>query len=807
MKKILFTLAMLLMAGSAFADNYLYMDDIVLTKNFVQQSGNKARQINVPVKAHFEQWTSAFDVTFNYGEITCQGVATETVGDSEVPITPDMVLKGMNKQGKIVNITVALNANDAADHFIAANSVAGYYYPEGTDPENDDPVQYGAVKWAPGDYECMFMLVLRIPQNFEGGDITVSTKFASGADTRPNVEVVPAEYANTPTVKVAHVSVIDNTPAISDDGEKVTAVFDGATTNVELYLKNGEEWVKVDNPYTLPEATDVDQVLVFKAKTVPAEGAEGQLPAESEEYTVTIKAATPELQPAPEPTITDDGTKVTAAIAGDTQHTYVLELWNAETKTWGEVDNPYNLPAATFETQVLKFRAKTKAIEGVDSEDSEYCAEYTVTIDPKADNKAPAPKFRVEDGKLYAYSEQDLEVVLMLDGEVVPNGYPLPTENTSYTDDIVLNFTAYAKADGVTYNLNSDNAEYPFVLPALTKKTAQKPTIERANLTDATCDIVITPDPATDGELTYDVDVAPLTKAATLTYERKDTDYPVHVTARTLEGPTYQASAVADTTIIIPAKPAPNVYQTPDPKIEVSVDNENQKVIITVTGEGTVTAAVETAEGTKNYTDEDGDGKIVIEIPFGEEADIANVTATALATVVPDGYDVISETPGTNKKENIDIPALPEKTAKPTITYEYGKATWDANGNLVEDGRYATITITNNDEGENVVIEYSLNGGETWLTYNPERPVTIAGEGTYTIMARAQAEGKRVSDPATETIKIDKATSVSELVNGKTVAGVRYFNMAGQEMQEANGITIVVTTYTDGTTSAVKVIK
>ena len=42
---------------------------------------------------------------------------------------------------------------------------------------------------------------------------------------------------------------------------------------------------------------------------------------------------------------------------------------------------------------------------------------------------------------------------------------------------------------------------------------------------------------------------------------------------------------------------------------------------------------------------------------------------------------------------------------------------------------------------------------------------------------------------------------------GKTVAGVRYFNMAGQEMQEANGMTIVVTTYTDGTTSAVKVMK
>ena len=48
---------------------------------------------------------------------------------------------------------------------------------------------------------------------------------------------------------------------------------------------------------------------------------------------------------------------------------------------------------------------------------------------------------------------------------------------------------------------------------------------------------------------------------------------------------------------------------------------------------------------------------------------------------------------------------------------------------------------------------------------------------------------------------------VDEVAAGKTVAGVRYFNVAGQEMQEANGMTIVVTTYTDGTTSAVKVIK
>ena len=42
---------------------------------------------------------------------------------------------------------------------------------------------------------------------------------------------------------------------------------------------------------------------------------------------------------------------------------------------------------------------------------------------------------------------------------------------------------------------------------------------------------------------------------------------------------------------------------------------------------------------------------------------------------------------------------------------------------------------------------------------------------------------------------------------GKTVANVRYYNMAGQEVAQPQGMAIKVTTYTDGTTSSVKVIK
>jgi len=70
--------------------------------------------------------------------------------------------------------------------------------------------------------------------------------------------------------------------------------------------------------------------------------------------------------------------------------------------------------------------------------------------------------------------------------------------------------------------------------------------------------------------------------------------------------------------------------------------------------------------------------------------------------------------------------------------------------------------------------------------------------------------GSNVELPVTNiqyTYEQSQGTGVNEMVNGKTVAGVSYFNMAGQEMPQANGLTIMVTTYTDGSTSAVKVVR
>ena len=57
------------------------------------------------------------------------------------------------------------------------------------------------------------------------------------------------------------------------------------------------------------------------------------------------------------------------------------------------------------------------------------------------------------------------------------------------------------------------------------------------------------------------------------------------------------------------------------------------------------------------------------------------------------------------------------------------------------------------------------------------------------------------------TLVITEDSGVDEIAAGKMVAGTRYYNVMGQEVSEVNGVTIVVTTYTDGSTKASKVVK
>ena len=102
-------------------------------------------------------------------------------------------------------------------------------------------------------------------------------------------------------------------------------------------------------------------------------------------------------------------------------------------------------------------------------------------------------------------------------------------------------------------------------------------------------------------------------------------------------------------------------------------------------------------------------------------------------------------------------------------------------------------------------VQYQDGEFTDWAVY--EDILSFTGDGKYRIEAYAVADGKLPSYEIAYEFVVSPATGLSEMNADKAVAGVRYFNMAGQEMAEANGMTIVVTTYTDGTTSTAKVVK
>ena len=85
----------------------------------------------------------------------------------------------------------------------------------------------------------------------------------------------------------------------------------------------------------------------------------------------------------------------------------------------------------------------------------------------------------------------------------------------------------------------------------------------------------------------------------------------------------------------------------------------------------------------------------------------------------------------------------------------------------------------------------------------------VAGAGEILVdgIQMVTPEGKTVNLPAF-TITKANATSVNELAGAQAVDHVDYYNLAGQRIERPeSGVTIVVTSYTDGTRTTTKVIK
>ncbi len=291
-------------------------------------------------------------------------------------------------------------------------------------------------------------------------------------------------------------------------------------------------------------------------------------------------------------------------------------------------------------------------------------------------------------------------------------------------------------------------------------------------------------------------------------------EYGVSATAQE-EGKEVSEYALA--TVYVPGLPV--VPQPEAPVITVDFDGENY--IITATGEGDITLYVDGVEVENPYIiarPENGEDALEIEVVAVATIDGVDYSTDPMPVVVepkepvvPQETFVLVVIDQNNEEHFFDLAQGSDGNWTTTVTLDYDpyyQFVWDN-----------TLSDEANKAAHPVPFYFIINGVKygadsetdvaTVLGYAMSNPLAEGEDGLYTVpVGNAYSLGVAIDgDSYYVFAAVANPTSVNELANGKTVAGVRYYNMAGQEMQEANGMTIVVTTYTDGTTNAVKVIK
>ena len=867
MKKFLFTLATLLMAGSMFAanENYFYLDNITLTKDEAAAGCTKV----VAVKGHFDEAVSAWQVKFTLPEGVGIDMAAKGPGMTLTYWEQYVNDETLDSYYAEATYTPNLSFNADTTQFLVSVMDTKEY-----DPETG--ISYG-ICWRPGDYEVMWRVRLNFPAGFKGGDIVLNTQQSCGAKIMPGL----TGCTLNPIDKTTEVRIKADKPEIAVTGDDYTKTVtitaeEGATI---YYSTNGVDY----QVYTAPiEFNKEGTYKVYAYAEGPGEGVERKSKsdvAESNEFTIK-KKETPAFEATADVTFNENVATLTykandpdaeVVVKVDGTPTTVTWTYNEETKAYtatytvvksdepGEhsvtveltvtpSENYTGEPASDSDTYTYKVNDELKGeivfgevdpetgLMPVSYNGTEDGVELTVTV-----NGVEVP---VVDGKVQlAEGENEVTATASAEGyndkektDNVTWTKPLPkapeaTKTEDVTDtQVTVNFTP-AEGTAVSVKVGDETVTLPYVInrPAYGEEPITvtfEVTVTGDNYTTNTYNVVVTVQPqdptyASKPKITFTpnatgvnvkienyteytitvngelVDKAP-NRAGTGSFDVEKGDVNKTIVAYAKNAPENMIEADTTATYLLAAK---KVYNVPDPTI--TVDNSDPtKTVITIEatqGDLSYTLTDEDDKPFTDYTVEVVDGKTVITIENGEEVKTIKVTATTTMTEAPAGYD---EVKNGEASKTVQTPVYVQpQTAAPTIDVSFAG----------EEGHYyANVTFKNGEADPNADIEYCLGDPTVeanWMPYTGA-PVVITEDGSHTVYARATATGKATSEVADRTFELNQtATSVNELVNGKTVAGVRYFNMAGQEMQEANGITIVVTTYTDGTTSAVKVIK
>ncbi len=718
MKKFLFTLASLLMAGMMFAQvpatDYCYIDNREI------QDAELGKTITVSVKAHFEYVVSAGQVNF----ILPEG------------ITITRFAKGQDlKDLMMIHDASGEEFEDEEQVFMSKPANANFAFALATETYMEIDGEWtsvGGVAFVPGEYEDIVKVTFKIADTFNGGEIVVRTQPSCGELSRTDLhnpcptgqdnymtaqytrpQSGPEEFTASGTITFAgNVATLQYTS--NDDDAVATVTVNGTAVNVEFV--NGKAEVEI------PE-TDVPGTYSVPVVMTIAPGADGShegdnvIVQENYEYTV----AKPTFVANPTITFDANGVATLSMNANDPNATAVVTV-DGETANVAFENGVATLPL-TLSTEVgdhsIVVVMTVSPSADYEGQPASATGTYTYTVAPSVDPDAAVPviTFTPNEAGVQVNIENYTEYTIKVNGVQVDPARALPYQvNQTYQQQVIDVYAKNAPA-GFTAKDASDS----YTLTAKANEASQPATLGT---------------PYTDANNLY---------------------IPVNGNVQSIlvDGAPFALNAAGE--LVLPRAEQP---WTPES-------------IVIVTNDSSTDPYIPCDDATANF-----DG----------------ITVPAWVTVP--AIDLVE---GNSNGHWVD-----------SYVDDQGNPVW---GHMEYDETGHCMNVTFSTTYEDAILYYQIldEDGNILAAYSGQTEdqsvtVTLNENGKYTAVAWVVLPNDESRRNVRE-FEIDDMTNVNELVNGKTVANVRYFNVAGQEMQEANGMTIVVTTYTDGTTSTVKVMK
>lgn len=173
-KRMMLVSAIVLTAATAHADmdSYFTMglnDTVRISPS--RLGGSVGVSVHCVSQGRFDYWYMTMSLA--------GGLTTQSASPGQ-----DMIVPFINSSGIDTCLTAQLHYSNLFSQVFAI------FWSEITEPgfwdsNNDGTYEsYGTVKWEAGTYNDMFSLLLNVPQNFTGGQITIDGHFDSGIDMR-----------------------------------------------------------------------------------------------------------------------------------------------------------------------------------------------------------------------------------------------------------------------------------------------------------------------------------------------------------------------------------------------------------------------------------------------------------------------------------------------------------------------------------------------------------------------------------------------------------------------------------------------